>query len=112
MDNKEEQKKLSDAEHLIAMKGSHGWAILMDRYENIVKQISDLRTIPLKVIENNVEKELTTTERMDEMIKREGALSLFESLFGSITADIDYFKETMEEDRKIKEDELIKRFDI
>ena len=109
----EETKQLSEAEHLIAMKNSQGWGILEARYNEIVQDMSDLRTIPKDIYNDNGQKirEATSEERMNEMIVREGALSLFEELFGGITADIDTFHDTMKHDMKPEETDNIKRFD-
>lgn len=107
-----EEKELSEAEHLIAMKNSQGWDIVLNRYNAIVKEISDLRTIPHETLDKDGGQLIFTTEqRMKEMVKREAALSLFELLFEGISASVDNFHDTMQDLIDKKEEGYIKRID-
>ena len=110
MDNVEENKQLSEAEHLIAMKNSQGWAIFTERYERIVRDISDLRTIPRDILDDSGVKirEATIEERTKEMVLREGALSLFGELFESMHADVDKFQDVMQHRVEIESDNIVR----
>lgn len=108
-----EEKQLSEAEHIIAMQNSEGWRIVKERYEAIIKNLSDIRTIPNKVYDDNGNyvREATQEERLKEMIVREGALSLFQELFEGLEADVEKFHDVMKVDMEEEESDGIKRFE-
>lgn len=74
----EELKDQTEATELHYTVNSIGWGILMERAENIITELMDIRSLP---------DDLTPENKIKEIEKREAGVSLFQDLLRQIVGD-------------------------
>lgn len=75
--DKETTKILSEGERIRQTLDTPGWGIMEERMESIIRDVTDIRNIPGD----------TAEERLREIEKREGAVSLLEVWLNMVKGD-------------------------
>lgn len=109
----EDKEKLSEGEKLHNLTQSDEWQIFKSRYEDVILRLADIRNIPFSFKgENEQTIVLSGEQRTYEMQVRERTLALMQEIFTSITADVEEYKEMINDIKNPKPNkDIIIRFD-